>query len=46
LSDEAEAEGIGAIDHLYDILEMLEEDMKDLEGARRASKRLLVPGHL
>ncbi len=33
--DEAEAEGIGAIDQLYAILEMLEEDIRDLEGARR-----------
>jgi len=35
LSKEEEAEGIGAIDQLYDILEMLEEDVKDLETAKR-----------
>ncbi|WP_240545236.1 hypothetical protein [Sinorhizobium fredii] len=35
MSNDAEPEGIGAIDQLYDILEMLEEDIKDLEGARR-----------
>lgn len=35
MSNEEEAEGIGAIDQLYDILEMLEEDVKDLETAKR-----------
>lgn len=35
LSNDEEAEAVGAIDQLYDILEMLEDDVNDLETATR-----------
>lgn len=35
MADDEDDDGIGAIDQLYDILDLLEEDAKDLETAKR-----------